>query len=97
MICRINDLKDKEIICVSDGTRVGFVCDAEINCTDAKFTALVVYGKAKLFGLFGREEDFVIPWEHIVVIGSDTILVNYKPLQKSKKSTGILSNIFEMK
>lgn len=97
MICKINDLKDKEIICVSDGTRVGFVCDAEIDCSAAKLTSLVVYGRAKLFGLLGREDDFVIPWDNIVVIGSDTILVNYKPIHKTRKQSGILANIFELK
>ena len=38
-------------------------------------TALVVPGPARFFGLFGRDKDFVIPWENIIWIGVDVILV----------------------
>ena len=37
--------------------------------------ALIVPGKLKFFGLFGREDDFVIPWGCIRRIGNDIILV----------------------
>ena len=32
----------------------------------------------KFFGLLGREDDYVLPWQSIVRIGSDIILVDCK-------------------
>lgn len=73
--CRFSCLKDKEIICVSDGRRLGFVCDAEIDPITGHICALLVPGPIKLTGLRLRPS-FVIPWENIVRIGDDIILVN---------------------
>ena len=71
----IIDLRDKEIIDLHSGNRFGFVCDAEITMPEGQVTALVVPGRARFFGLLGREEDLVIPWERITKIGEDIILV----------------------
>ena len=71
----IADLRYKEIINLSNGNRLGFVCDAEITLPEGQVTALIVPGPARFFGLFGREEDLVIPWSQISKIGEDIILV----------------------
>ena len=64
MTCRMDALRDKEVINVKDGGRIGFVSDVEVDTKEARLTAVVVYGRLRLFGLFGREPDFVIPWGH---------------------------------
>ncbi len=97
MLARIEDLRDKEVICISDGTKVGYVCDVEIDCDNAKLVSLLVYGRLKFFGFLGREDDYIIPWTDIAVIGDDTILVNFKPDHKRRKSTSILAGLFEIK
>ncbi|MCL2588246.1 MAG: YlmC/YmxH family sporulation protein [Oscillospiraceae bacterium] len=71
----VADLRYKEIINLSNGNRLGFVYDAEITLPEGQVTALIVPGPARFFGLFGREEDLVIPWERISKIGDDIILV----------------------
>ena len=38
--------------------------------------SLVTPGRARFFGLFGREDDYVLPWTAIVRIGTDIILVD---------------------
>lgn len=63
MICRINDFKYKDVISSSDGVRLGFVGDVELDTQNAALTAIVIRGRYRLFGLLGREEDTVIPWE----------------------------------
>ena len=89
MTCRMDALRDKEVINVKDGGRIGFVSDVE-----ARLTAVVVYGRLRLFGLFGREPDFVIPWGKIVLIGEDTVLVEYEaPAQGAK--TGLLGRVLD--
>lgn len=76
MKCRIADMRDKDVISIHDGTRLGYVCDVEIDTCTAQLVAIIIYGRPKWFGLFGHEDDCVIPWKDIEVIGEDTILVN---------------------
>lgn len=75
----IGDLRCKEVINVCDGSRLGFVNDVKINLCNGKVVAIVVPGKGKWFGLIGKGEDCVIPWECIRNIGDDIILVEVSP------------------
>lgn len=94
MCCRIIELKNKEVICIRDGTRLGFVSDVEIDTCSGKLVSVVIYGRPRLFGLFGKEEDIVIEWDCIEVIGDDTILVNYEIPYKSTSQKHRFMNIF---
>lgn len=94
MTCRMDALRDKEVINVKDGGRMGFVGDVEVDVGEAKLTAVVVLGRLRLFGLLGREPDLVIPWEKIALIGEDTVLVEAEmPAQAQKK--GFIQNALE--
>ena len=79
MCCRIGDLRNKQVVCVKNGSVLGFVSDVEINTSNGKFESLVIFGRPRFFGLFGREEDIIIPWAEISVIGHETVLVNTDP------------------
>ena len=94
MICRIIDMRHKEVINIKDGTRVGCVCDIEIDTTDARVIAIVIYGRLRCFGLFGREDDIIIKWEDIKVIGDDTILVCYNNFCRTKKRSHAFGGLF---
>ncbi|MCL2546400.1 MAG: YlmC/YmxH family sporulation protein [Oscillospiraceae bacterium] len=74
---RIADIRCKEVINVCDGCRLGFPCDVLLDLQCARLLAIVVPGPSSFFGLFGRKEDFVIPWECIRTIGRDAILVEF--------------------
>ncbi len=76
MLCRIDDLKNKQVVCVKDGCVLGFVSDIELDTQNGTLTAIIIFGRLRFFGLFGREDDIVIPWNDIKVIGSETVLVN---------------------
>lgn len=76
METRVTDLKDKEIISVSDGCRFGYVGDVELDLESGKVNALIVRGRLRLFGLLGREEDWIFPWESVRRFGEDIILVD---------------------
>ena len=77
MIARITDMHDKEVINISDGTRLGYVDDLEVDTCSAQITALVISGRNRLFGILGREPDIVVHWKDIEVVGEETILVNF--------------------
>jgi YlmC/YmxH family sporulation protein len=79
MSCKIGDLRNKQVVCVKNGCVLGFVSDVEINTGDGKIESLVIFGRPRFFGLFGREEDIIIPWNEISVIGHETVLVNTDP------------------
>lgn len=72
---KTSDLKLKEVINTIDGKRLGGITDIEIDVESGKLVAIVVPGNGKFLGIFGRNEDVVIPWEKISKIGFDVILV----------------------
>jgi len=72
---RMYDLRQKEVINLSDGARYGFVSDLEIN-KDGKILAMIVPGPGRVLGVFGREQEYRIPWAMINKIGDDIILVD---------------------
>lgn len=85
MTQRLTELRYKEIIDVSDGTRFGFVGDAEVDWSEGRVRALVVPGRLRLFGLLGREEDFVVPFEAVKRFGEDIILVDGGQVRSGRK------------
>ena len=70
-----SDLKIKEVVNVIDGKRLGAITDIEIDIESGRLTAIVVPGPGRFLGLFGRNDDIVIPWDKISKIGVDRILV----------------------
>lgn len=86
MNCRIVELKDKQVICIKDGTVLGYVGDIEVDTACGKLVSVVIFGHSRFFGIAGREDDFVIPWEDIEVIGEDSILVKCEPPRYSKRT-----------
>ena len=85
MECRGSELRYKEIINVTDGSRVGYVGDVVIDLEDGKVNALVVPGRLRLFGLLGREPDTVFPWSAVRRFGADTILVEGTQLRQRER------------
>ena len=79
MDTRIAQLRYKEVICVADGSRLGYVGDLEVDLETGRVRALVIPGRRRLFGLLGREEDRYIPWESVRRFGEDAILVEHAP------------------
>ena len=73
--CKVTDLRNKEVINSQSGCRLGCVDDVEIDTSTARLISIIIYGKPRFFGLFGRCEDIVIKWSDVKLIGEDTILV----------------------
>ena len=79
MSVKFTDLHCKEVICVNDGRRLGFICDARLEIPEGKVLSIIVPGKSRFFGLLGCREDYVIPWGCIKRIGPDIVLVDIRP------------------
>lgn len=95
MLCTFDDIRNKEIINIKSGIKMGYADDVEFDTCTAKVCRLVIFGKPKLFGLLGREEDCFICWSDIEVIGEDAILVSCEPPARTKKSSGGIKNLFK--
>lgn len=73
---RTSDFRQKEVINMSDGRRIGFVADVEIDLENGRIDSLIIPGSGRLFGLIGRDNEFVIPWDKVKKVGEDIILVD---------------------
>ncbi|MBO5372082.1 MAG: YlmC/YmxH family sporulation protein [Lachnospiraceae bacterium] len=72
---RLCDLQKKEVINICDGKCLGNVIDIDLDENTGCICALIIPGPCKIFGMFGHEFEYCIPWKCIVRIGSDIILV----------------------
>ncbi len=73
-ICSTVDLREKDVINLCDGARLGCAQDFEFDASCGKLLALVIAGDGGIFG-FSKREDIIIPWDKIQCIGEDTVLV----------------------
>ena len=84
MTNRFQELRDKEVIHVCEGARLGYVNDLVVDICCGRVTALIVPGPFRFFGLFGRGEDFCVPWDCVQRFGDDIILID-KPFQRREE------------
>ncbi|GEO25094.1 MULTISPECIES: YlmC/YmxH family sporulation protein [Alicyclobacillus] len=76
---RISDLQSKDVVNVEDGKRLGTIGDLELDTDSGLVRSLVIPGQGRFFGMVGSTQDYIIPWNQIVKIGSDVILVDLRP------------------
>ena len=79
MSTKFTELHCKEVICVSDGRRLGYISDACVEIPTGNIVSIVVPGPCRFLGLFGRQCDFHIPWNCIRKVGPDIVLVDVRP------------------
>ena len=86
MDCCLTELRNKEVINIYSGKRLGFVSDVELDVKDARLLSILVPGEGNLFG---RGPSLRIPWACIEHIGEDLIIVNIKdPAVRDKGGNG---------
>ena len=73
---RIYDLRQKEVINACNCQRLGFVADVEIDVETGCILKIIVPGPCKIWGIMGRDNEYVIDWCCIRQIGPDIILVD---------------------
>ena len=75
MVILFSELRCKEVINVTDGKRLGYVTDLELETENGRILSLSVPCPCRFFGLFGDRGTYVIPWHCIRKIGADLVLV----------------------
>lgn len=72
---RFSKLRQKEVVNIMDGSRLGYICDLILDECTGKICAIVVPGPSKFSFFFRGDRDNVIAFKKIVKIGEDVILV----------------------
>lgn len=85
---KISELRNLDVVNVNDGRRMGIIDDLDIDMDKGVIKAVIVPASGGFWGRFSGARDYVIPWEKIVKIGIDTILVDYpqEEYRRGKKS-----------
>lgn len=73
---RFCELAEKEVINISDCCCLGNVVDLELDECCGKICALIVAEPGKLFCFFCPPCEIIIPWNRVVRIGPDIVLVD---------------------
>jgi len=76
---KTSELRTKPVIEIKDGRKLGNINDIEFDLSSGRVTGIVVPTAEKYWKFFSRGGSIVIPWESIMKIGADVILVNVKP------------------
>ena len=72
---RICELREKEVVNVCDGERLGNICDVDFEERTGRICSLIIPGPCKVFGIIGRDSEYIIPYECVERIGADVVLV----------------------
>ena len=74
MTLTANEIRDKDVINLCDGRRLGYVNDFLIDCDCGRIVAIFVSEASICFA--DRKKSVKICWENVKCIGEDTILVD---------------------
>ena len=69
---RTQDLRQREVINIVSAERIGYVSDIELDTKTGLIGSIIV---PKRTGIFSKRQYLHVPWEKIVSIGRDIILV----------------------
>ena len=85
MRCTLSEIRNKEVINIKNGARLGYVDDIEFETETASVKSFIVYGRTRFWGFFGREDDLIITCDEIEVVGVDTILISADDAKLTKR------------
>ena len=96
MVCSFSGLRNKEVVNVRTGEKIGYADDIEFDTAEGRIVSIVIYGRTRALGLMGRDDDVVIRCSDISLIGEDTILVDIGYTAKpSKEPTYKVDNLLK--
>ncbi|EWM53583.1 YlmC/YmxH family sporulation protein [Ruminococcus flavefaciens] len=87
MLFGYEELCSREVIDISSGERLGFIDDIELDIASGNVRAFIIYGRVKLLGLLGRDDDTYISCQDIKVIGDDVLLIERQKGSSETKFT----------
>ena len=91
--CTLEQLRDKEVINVCDGRRLGCVEDIEFEVESGKICALIIEPRGGFLS-FGKEERLFVPWSKIKRIRKKTRESRDIPTKEVSNFLSVFKRIF---
>ncbi len=85
MDAKISDLQERQIVNIADGKCLGNLKDIELNLLDGTIQALVLPGVGGFLGILQNQGELLIPWQRVVRIGVDVVLIDMPELAEGKQ------------
>ena len=73
---RIYDIKNKEVINVKDGCRLGYIRDVEFDLMNGRIKRLIIPAQTKILSIFKRNMEYHVNWQQVKRVGEERILVD---------------------
>ena len=70
----VNAIRSMEVVDISTGSKLGYVRDYKVDLSTNKVVSIFLPSTSK--GWFAKEDDIEIPWEKVIKIGVDVLLVD---------------------
>ncbi len=95
MRCTLSDIRNKEVINIKTGKKIGYVDDVEFDSEKLTLKSLIIFGGNKFFGFLGHDNDTIIKCKDISLIGTDTILIASEETECTKNNDESRLNLFK--
>lgn len=89
IMIRISEFQLKDVVNVSDGRKLGNIGDIDINLDTGKIESIIISQTGKLLGFFSKDDEIIIPWNQIIKIGTDVILVRHSGIEHEQQQLGM--------
>jgi len=77
----LGDLQQKDVVNVVDGSKLGRISNLEIDPLNGKILSITVQTNLRLANFFSGNNNIIIPWNQIVKIGGEVVIVNYNAIK----------------
>lgn len=70
----VNAIRSMEVIDISTGCKLGYTRDYKVDISEQKVISILLSAQTK--GWFSKEDDIEIPWDKVIKIGVDVLLID---------------------
>ena len=83
----LSELSIKDVISEKNGAKIGRISDMEVDIATGRILRVKVHNGLKIFNFFSGKDALNIPWQKIVKVGNDVIIVDtdYQEIKKEKE------------
>lgn len=85
---RASDLRAKDVVNVADGRKLGNLYDLDIDVESGRIRSLILPASGRPGWFRARDRDIEVPWQDIVKVGIDVILVDLPGSVSPRLSAG---------
>ncbi|NLM25881.1 MAG: YlmC/YmxH family sporulation protein [Firmicutes bacterium] len=87
MYIKTSELRSLDVINITDGSILGNVCDVDLDPETGRLLFLILEKPNAGFFRFLRHDDLEIPWDDVILVGTDVVLVEMREKYSSYQRT----------